>query len=84
MGGLGSFTLGFLAFLLTLPVRIEQLEYDCVPGTACLDSATNCYTVLGWENVLGPLSCSQFAAAAVGLLLGTLLRAVGFWREAKR
>lgn len=76
MGNLGSFGLGFLTFLLTVPVRVEFLQYDCVEGTAC-PSVTNCYTVLGWENVLGPLGCSRWAAVGVGLLVGLLVRAVG-------
>ena len=38
---------------------------------------TNCYTLLGWENVLGPLGCSRWAAVGVGLLVGLLARAVG-------
>lgn len=80
MGSLGSFALGFLAFMLTLPIRVEQLEYDCVAGTAC-PSVTNCYTLLGWENVLGPLGCSRWAAAAMGLAVGFAVRAVGVWRE---
>jgi hypothetical protein len=80
MGSVGSFALGFLAFVLTIPVRVEQLEYDCVPGTAC-PSVTSCYTLLGWENVLGPLGCSRWAAAAVGLTVGLAVRAIGAWRE---
>jgi hypothetical protein len=80
MGNLGSFALGFLAFVLTVPVRVEQLEYDCVAGTAC-PSVTNCYTLLGWENVLGPLGCSRWAAAGVGLAGALIARALGAWRE---
>jgi hypothetical protein len=82
MGRVGSFALGFLAFMLTLPIRVEQLEYDCVAGTAC-PSVTNCYTLLGWENVLGPLGCSRWAAAAAGLAVGLTVRAVGVWREGR-
>lgn len=53
MLNLGSFALGFVAFMLTIPVRVEFLQYDCVEGTAC-PSGTNGYTLLGWENILGP------------------------------
>lgn len=81
MGSLGSFTVGFLAFLLTLPIRVEQSDFDCVRGAACPDSVTNCYTALGWEDVLGPLGCSRWAAVGLGLLVGAVLRAVGLRRE---
>jgi hypothetical protein len=80
MGSLGSFALGFLAFVLTAPVQVEQSESGCLEGTTCA-SVTNCYTLLGWENVLGPLGCSYWAAAAVGLAVGLAVRAVGVWRE---
>jgi hypothetical protein len=80
MGNLGSFALGFVTFILTIPVRVEFLQYDCVQSTTC-PSVTNCYTVLGWENILGPLGCSRWAAVGVGLLVGAVLRAVGLRRE---
>ena len=76
MGNLGSFALGFVTFMLTTPVRRESSDSDCVDGVAC-PSVTNCYTLLGWENVLGPLGCSRWAAVGVGLLVGRLARAVG-------
>jgi hypothetical protein len=76
MLNLGSFALGSVAFMLTIPVRVEFLQYDCVEGTAC-PSVTNCYTLLGWENILGPFGCSRWAAVGVGLLVGLLARAVG-------
>ena len=76
MGDLGSSVLGFATFLLLLPVRVETWEYDCVAGTAC-PSVTHCSTVLGWEDVLGPLGCSRWAALAVGLAVGLTARAVG-------
>lgn len=79
MGNLGSFALGFAAFMLSTPVRVEFLQYDCVRGMTC-PSVTNCYTVLGWQNVLGPLGCSRWAAVGVGLLVGLILRAVGVRR----
>ena len=69
MGGLGWFTVGFVAFLLTLPVRFEGTINDCVLGAACPESGTVCLTVLGWRDVLGPLSCSRWAAVAVGGLV---------------
>ena len=47
MGNLGSFTLGFVTFMLTTPVRFESLVYSCMEVAAC-PSVTNCYTVLGW------------------------------------
>jgi len=80
MGSLGSFALGFLTFMLTMPVSVEFSEYGCVQGTECPPPFTTCYTVLGWENVLGPLGCSGWAAAGVGLLVGLLARAVGTYR----
>ncbi len=76
MLNLGSFALGFVAFMLTIPVRVEFLQYDCVEGTAC-PSVTNCYTLLGWESILGPFGCSRWAAVGVALLVGLLARAVG-------
>ncbi len=79
MGSLGSFALGFITFMLTIPVRVEFLQYGCVQGTTC-PSVTNCYTVLGWENVLGPLGCSRWAAVGVGLLIGLMSRGIGAWR----
>jgi hypothetical protein len=79
MGSLGSFALGFITFMLTIPVRVEFLQYDCVQGTTC-PSVTNCYTVLGWENVLGSLGCSRWAAVGVGLLVGLMSRGIGAWR----
>ena len=81
MGNLGSFALGFVAFMLTIPVRSESSLYDCVADTACPPSVTTCYTVPGWENVLGPLGCSRWAAIGVGLLVGLLVRAVGARRS---
>jgi hypothetical protein len=77
MGNLGSFTRGFLTLLLTTPVRFESSVYDCVAGAACPPSVISCYTVLGWENVLGPLGCSRWAAVGTGLLVGRLVRAAG-------
>jgi hypothetical protein len=80
MGSVGSFALGFLVFVLTVPVRVEQSEPGCPEGTTCA-SVTNCYTLLGWENVLGPLGCSRWAAAAVAVAVGLAVRAVGVRRE---
>ena len=77
MGNLGSFAVGFVTFMLTTPVRYESGIYDCIPSTPCPSSFSNCYTLLGWENVLGPLGCSRWAAAGVGLLVGLLVREVG-------
>ena len=51
MGNLGSFAMGFVTFILTTPVRYESFVYSCPEGAAC-PSVTNCYTWLGWENVL--------------------------------
>ena len=76
MGSLGSFALGFVAFMLTTPVRSESLVYVSPEGEAC-PAVTNCCTLSGWENVLGPLGCSRWAAIGVGLLVGLLARAVG-------
>jgi len=77
VGNLGSFAVGFVTFMLTTPVRYESGIYDCIPSTPCPSSFSNCYTLLGWENVLGPLGCSRWAAAGVGLLVGLLVREVG-------
>ena len=76
MGSLGSFALGFVMFMLTTPVRSESLVCVSLEGAAC-PAVTNCYTLSGWENVLGPLGCSRWAAVGVGLLVGLLARAVG-------
>ena len=76
MGSLGSFALGFVAFMLTTPVRSKSLVYASLEGAAC-PAVTNCCTLSGRENVLGPLGCSRWAAVGVGLLVGLLARAVG-------
>lgn len=58
--------LGFVVFLLLLPAREEHLDIDYVgrPG----ESIQHCYTHLGWQDVLEPLSCSRWGAAAVGVV----------------
>lgn len=59
--------LGFITFLLLLPAREEHLDIDYAgrPG----ESVHHCYTHLGWQDVLGPLSCSRWAAAAAGVVV---------------
>lgn len=79
VGNLGSFALGFVTFMLTIPVRVEFMEYDCAQGATCA-SVTNCYTLLGGRNVFGPLGCSSWAAVGVGLLVGLAARYVGMLR----
>lgn len=76
MGNLGSAVLGFLTFLLLMPARSGTLLRDCVHGQSCPD-ITHCYTWLGWQDVLGPLSCSRWAAASIGLLVSLGVRTLG-------
>lgn len=59
--------LGFITFLLLLPARAEHLDIDYAnrPG----ESVRHCYTHLGWQDVLGPLSCSRWGAAAAGVVV---------------
>ena len=52
--------LGFVTFLLLLPAREEHIEIDYVDRG---ESVHHCYTHLGWQDVLGPLSCSRWGAA---------------------
>ncbi len=72
--------LGFIVFLLFLPAREEHLDIDYVdrPG----ESVQHCYTHLGWQDVLGPLSCSRWGAAAAGVFVA--LTIVGLARFRKR
>lgn len=81
MGNLGSTALGFLTFVLLTPLRSESYVTSCVRGTTCPDPVTHCYTLLGWQDALGPLSCSRWAAAGAGLLVGLVVRAVGHARS---
>lgn len=63
--------LGFVTFLLLLPARAESSDVDrpFVEGAADQvgETVTHCFTHLGWEDALGPCSCSRAAAAAVGV-----------------
>ena len=69
--------LGFIMFLLLLPAREEHLDIDYVdrPG----QSVRHCYTHLGWQDVLGPLSCSRWAAAGVGFVVALTAAAASRW-----
>jgi hypothetical protein len=82
MGNLGSFAFGFFTFILLTPIRSEGGGVaSCARGAPCPEPVTHCYTLLGWEDVLGPLSCSTWAAAGVAVLVAVLVRAVGLRRE---
>ena len=82
MGNLGSFGMGFLAFILLSPVRSEGGGVpSCVSGSECRGMPAQCYTLLGWEDVLGPFSCSLWAAFAAAVAIGLAVRAVGRLRE---
>lgn len=65
--GLLAPTLGFVTFLALIPARCEQTESS---GVLTSTSQRDCYTHLGWQDVLGPASGSRWAAALVGLLVG--------------
>jgi hypothetical protein len=69
--------LGFLTFLLLLPARIEHLDIDYAdrPG----ESFTHCSTHLGWQDVLGPASCSRWGAAAVGVVVTLVVLSGSRW-----
>jgi len=82
MGNLGSFGGGFLAFILLSPVRSEGGGVpDCVSGSECRDIPARCYTLLGWEDVMGPFSCSLWASFAAAVAIGLAVRTVGRLRE---
>jgi len=82
MGNLGSFGMGFLAFILLSPVRSEGGGVpSCVSGSECRGMPAQCYTLLGWEDVLGPFSCSLWAAFAAAVAIGLAVLAVGRLRE---
>ena len=74
--------LGFFTFLLLLPAREDHLDIDYGdrPGV----SVRHCYTHLGWEDVLGPLSCSRWAAASVGISVALAVRGAGQWRSRRK
>jgi hypothetical protein len=84
VGNLGSSAIGFVVFMLLTPLRVDGGVVDCVEGTPCPGDFRHCYTLLGWEDVLGPLSCSRWAAVGVGLLVGLCVRGVGSWRVRHR
>ena len=71
--------LGFLTFLLLLPAREEHLDIDYVdrPG----ESVHHCFMHLGWQDVLGPLSCSRWGAAAVGFVVALTVLWLSDWRS---
>ena len=74
--------LGFVTFLLLLPAREEHLDIDYVnrPG----ESVRHCYTHLGWQDVLGPFSCSRWAAALAGRLAGLTVAMLSRWSAKRR
>ena len=74
--------LGFITFLLFLPARVDQLDIDYYdrPG----ESVTHCYTHLGWQNALGPLSCSSWGAAAAGVLVTLTVLILSRWRARRK
>ena len=83
---LGSGVVGFLVFMLLTPVSETTSVTDCPAGAVdCPESVVHeCVTLLGWQDVLGPLSCSPWGAAAMGLLTAVLLRVVGVARARRR
>lgn len=82
MGNLGSFAVGFFTFILVAPIRSEGGGVpSCVRGSECRAIPTQCYTLLGWEDVLGPFSCSLWAAFAAAVTVGLAVRGVGLLRE---
>lgn len=74
--------LGFISFLLLLPARAAQLDIDYAdrPG----ESVRHCYTHLGWQDVLGPVSCSRWAAAAGGVVVGLAVLSLTRWRTRRK
>lgn len=84
MGYLGSFGVALLAFVLLMPVRGETSIYDCLPSSRCPGTVTDCYTLLGWKNALGPLGCSPWAAFGVAVSVGLAARLIGALRERSR
>lgn len=81
MGNLGSLGVALMAFVLLMPVRVEQAEYSCPAGSACPDTTVTCYTLLGWENALGPLGCSGWASFAAAVSIGLAVRLIGSLRN---
>lgn len=71
--------LGFITFLLLMPAREEHQDIDYVdrPG----ESVHHCYTHLGWQDVLGPLSCSRWGAAAAGVVVALAVLWLSRWRS---
>lgn len=65
--------LGFVTFLLLLPARAESSDVDRPFVEGAVDhvgeTGTDCFTHLGWQDALGPWSCSRAAAAAVGIVV---------------
>ena len=81
-GDLGSFGVGFLASILLSPVRSEGGGVpDCVGGSECREIPAQCHTLLGWEDVMDPFSCSLWAAFAAAVAIGLAARTVGRLRE---
>ena len=74
--------LGFITFLLVLPARVDQLGIDVYAGPG--GSGTHCFTHLGGQNALGPLSCSRWGAAGANVIvtLGFLL--LSRWRDRRK
>lgn len=82
MVNLGSFAAGFFTFMLLAPVRTEGGGIpSCLQGSECRELPTHCYTVAGWEDVLGPFSCSLWAVFAAAVVVGYSTRAIGLLRD---
>lgn len=80
--GLLAGTAGFLTFLALMPARCDYHDFSGVLSTE--GSARDCYTHLGWQDVLGPASGSRWAAALVGLLVGLTVLGADRLRERRR
>lgn len=77
MGMLGA-VLGFITFLVLLPARAEHLDVDYAERSG--ESVRHCYARLGWQDVLGPLSCSRWGAAAAGVVVTLTVLWLSRWR----
>lgn len=74
--------LGFVVFLLLLPARAEHLDIAYVDRAG--ESVQHCSTHLGWQDVLGPLSCSRWGAAAAGVVVALVALRLSRWRSRRK